>query len=97
MPPALSLYPVCTVSGCRIVRLNSPGFVLSAVCYSRTIRGPNILGDGHLLPSLFILLSNKSENIYGRMWEQIKILCPSACPFHLIVDFELAATNSFSP
>ena len=39
--------------------------------------GPNILEDGHLLPSLFILLSNKSENIYGRMWEQIKILCPN--------------------
>ena len=58
--------------------------------------GPNILEDGHLLPSLFILLSNKSENIYGRMWEQIKILCPNACPSHLIVDFELAAINSFS-
>ena len=57
---------------------------------------PNILEDGHLLPSLFILLSNKSENIYGRMWEQIKILCPNACPSHLIVDFELAAINSFS-
>ena len=30
------------------------------------------------------------------MWEQIKILCPNACPSHLIVDFELAAINSFS-
>ena len=30
------------------------------------------------------------------MWEEIKILCSNACPSHLIVDFELAAINSFS-
>ena len=30
------------------------------------------------------------------MWEQIKVICPNACPSHLIVDFELAAMNFFS-
>ena len=58
--------------------------------------GPNNLEDGQSLPPLFILLSNKSENIFVRMWEQIKILCPNECPSHLIVDFQLAAINSFS-
>ena len=58
--------------------------------------GPNILEDGHLLPCLFILLSKNTANIYGRMWEEIKSLCPNACPSHILVDFELTAINSFS-
>ena len=29
------------------------------------------------------------------MWNQVKILCPYACPTHLIVDFEKAAINAF--
>ena len=57
--------------------------------------GPNILEDGHLLPCLFVLLSNKSENIYALMWNEIKILCPQECPSHLLVDFEQAAINAF--
>ena len=50
--------------------------------------GPNSLEDGHLLPCLFILLSNKSEDVHTLMWREIKILCPNACPSHLIVDFQ---------
>ena len=57
--------------------------------------GPNILEDGHLLPCWFVLLSNKSENIYALMWNEIKFVCPQACPSHLIVDFEQAAINAF--
>ena len=57
--------------------------------------GPNPLEDGHLLPSLFVLLPNKTENIYMRMWEQIQLLCPNAHPTHMIIDFEKAAINSF--
>ena len=57
--------------------------------------GPNPLEDGHLLPSLFVLLANKTEATYMRMWEQIQILCTDALPTHLIVDFEKAVINSF--
>ena len=38
--------------------------------------GPDLAKDGHLLPSLFVLLVNKTDAIYMRMWEQIRILCP---------------------
>ena len=57
--------------------------------------GPNPLEDRHLLPSLFVLLANKTEATYMRMWEQIQILCHDALPTHLIVDFEKAVINSF--
>ena len=57
--------------------------------------GPNPLEDGHLLPSLFVLLPNKTEAIYMRMWLQIQILCPNAQPTHMLMDFEKAAINSF--
>ena len=56
--------------------------------------GPNPLQDGHLLPSLFVLLPNKTEATYIRMWEQIHLLCPTTQPTHMIMDFELAAINS---
>ena len=51
--------------------------------------------DGHLLPSLFVLLPNKLEVTYQKMWTQVQTLCPNACPTHLIVDFEKAAINAF--
>ena len=56
----------------------------------------NPMKDGHLIPSLFILLPNKMETTYNKMWDQVKLLCPDACPTHLIVDFEKAAINAFS-
>ena len=56
----------------------------------------NLFKNGHLLPSLFILSPNKSEESYTKMWNQVSILCPDACPTHLIVDFEKAVINSFS-
>ena len=51
--------------------------------------------DGHLLPSLFVLLPNKTEATYRRMWEQIRTLCPLAQPREMLLDFEKAAINSF--
>ena len=57
--------------------------------------GPDLTKDGHLLPSLFVLLPNKTESIYSRMWEQIQILCPQANPAEMLMDFEKAAINSF--
>ena len=57
--------------------------------------GPNPLEDGHLLPSLFVLLPNKTEATYLRMWEKVKLLCPNAQPTHMIMDFEKAAINGF--
>ena len=47
------------------------------------------------MPSLFVLLPSKSENIYKIMWRRIKDLCPTACPSHIIVDFEKASINAF--
>ena len=58
--------------------------------------GPDLAKDGHLLPSLFVLLACKTESIYRRMWEQIRILCPYAQPQSMLLDFEKAAINSFS-
>ena len=42
--------------------------------------GAQLMRDGHLLPSLFVLLPNKTEATYRRMWEQILLLCPLAQP-----------------
>ncbi|KAI6648616.1 hypothetical protein LOD99_7973 [Oopsacas minuta] len=43
------------------------------------LRGGNDpMKTGHLLPSLFVLLPNKTEDTYRRMWEQIRLLCPLA-------------------
>ena len=47
----------------------------------------NPMKDGHLLPTLFVLLPNKLQETYSKMWNQVKILCPDACPTHLIIDF----------
>ena len=57
--------------------------------------GPEPLKDGHLLPSLFILLPNKTQATYTRMWQQIQLLCPNAQPSRMLMDFEKAAINSF--
>ena len=57
--------------------------------------GPNPLLDGHVLPSLFILLPNKTQVTYTRMWNQIQLLCPHAHPLHMLMDFEKASINSF--
>ena len=51
--------------------------------------------DGHLLPSLFILLPNKYEATYTRMWQNVQLLCPQADPSEMLLDFEKAAINSF--
>ena len=57
--------------------------------------GPNPIQHGHLLPSLFVLLPNKSQATYMRMWQQVKVLCPNSQPTQMIMDFEKAAINSF--
>ena len=57
--------------------------------------GPELIEDGHLLPSLFVLLPNKTQDTYMRMWQQIQLLCPNAQPTHMLMDFELAAIKSF--
>ena len=57
--------------------------------------GPDLMKDGHLFPSLFVLLPNKTEATYRRMWEQVELLCPQADPTVMLMDFELAAINSF--
>ena len=69
--------------------------LFSSVYNTRISFGPNPLEDGHLLPSLFVLLHNKTEATYSKMWEQINVLCPTAQPTHMIMNFELAAISSF--
>ena len=73
----------------------APRLFAQVYCIHGLRGGPNLLEDGHLLPSLFILLPNKTEVTYTRMWEQIKILCPDAMPTNMIMDFEIGAINSF--
>ena len=57
--------------------------------------GPEPFENGHLLPSLFVLLPCKSQDIYETMWRKIEELCPIACPSHMIIDYEKAAINAF--
>ena len=57
--------------------------------------GPDLMKDGHLLTSIFVLLTNKTEITYRRMWQQIQLLCPLANPAEILMDFEKAAINSF--
>ena len=52
--------------------------------------------DGYLLPSLFVLLPNKTEVTYTRMWQQIQLLYPAAHPIEMIVDIAKASLNSFA-
>ena len=52
--------------------------------------------DGHLLLSLSVLLPNKTEVTYTRMWQQFQLLCPAAHPIEMIMDFEKASLNSFA-
>ena len=51
--------------------------------------------DGHLLPSIYILLQGKSSVYYRRMWQVIRQLCTDSNPQYLLVDFERAAINTF--
>ena len=53
--------------------------------------GPDMMKYGHLLPSVFVLLPNKSEATYRRMWQQVQLFCPS----EMLMDFEKAAFRSF--
>ena len=52
--------------------------------------------DGHLLPSIYILLPGKSSSYYRKMWHIIQQLCPGYNPRYLLVDFEKAAINTFA-
>ncbi|KAI6651073.1 hypothetical protein LOD99_5650 [Oopsacas minuta] len=57
--------------------------------------GDDPMKTGHLLPSLFVLLPNKTEDTHRRMWEQIHLLCPLAQPEQILLDFEKGGINSF--
>ena len=73
----------------------APPLFSQVYCIHGLRGGPNPLQDGHLLPCLFILLPSKTEAIYARMWERIHLLCPTAEPTHMLMDFEIGAINSF--
>ncbi|KAI6650810.1 hypothetical protein LOD99_7861 [Oopsacas minuta] len=60
-----------------------------------SVEGDDPMKTGHLLPSLFVLLSNKTEAAYLRMWEQIRLLCPLAQPQQMLLNFEKGAITSF--
>ena len=42
------------------------------------------------------MLPNKTQQTYSNMWNKVLDLCATACPTHLIVDFEIASINAFS-
>ena len=56
--------------------------------------GPDLAKYGHLLPSIRAI-ANKTEAVYMRIWEQVRIHCPYAQPQSMLLDFEKAAINSF--
>ena len=57
--------------------------------------GPDMMKDGHLLPSIFVLIPNKTEATYKKMWEQVQLLCPHANPHEILMDYEKAEISSF--
>ena len=51
--------------------------------------------DGHLLPSIYVLLPGKITKHFREMWKVIKQMCPDANPDYLLVDFERGSINAF--
>ena len=64
-------------------------------CMHGLRRGAGPLKDCHLLPSLFVLLANKPQATYTRMWQQIRLLCSNGQPSRMLMDIEKAAINNF--
>ena len=58
--------------------------------------GLNLIFTGHIFPSLYVLLANRTQETDANMWNKVHDLCPTAFPTHLIVDFEIASINAFS-
>jgi hypothetical protein len=50
----------------------------------------------NVIPSVFILMPNRRENTYERVFEAIKNLEPSLNPDSIMTDFEKAAINAFT-
>ena len=48
----------------------------------------------NILPSVFVLLPNKQEATYERMWDEIKALKPGLSPSMVQIDFETGSMNA---
>ena len=66
------------------------------MCHGQRGEAADLTKTGHLLPSIFVLLPNKTEATYRIMWEPMRILCSAAQPVHMLLDFYKAAINSFT-
>jgi len=49
-----------------------------------------------VLPSVYILLPNKKENIYKRIFQALKAIEPDLNPKTIMVDFEKGAINAIA-
>jgi len=49
-----------------------------------------------VLPSVYILLPNKKENTYKRMFQALKTIEPDISPKTIMVDFEKGAMNAIT-
>ena len=58
--------------------------------------GPDLIFTGHIFSCIYVLLANKTQETYSNMWNKVHDLCATACPTHIIVDFEIASINAFS-
>jgi hypothetical protein len=57
-----------------------------------TIHG---LHRSNVLPLVYVLMTNKSQNLYLEMFQQLQILEPSLNPRTMMTDFEMATLNAF--
>jgi len=55
-----------------------------------------VLAFGSILPCMYILLPNKTQITYRRLFEEIKVLQPQVHPLTITIDFEKAAINAAS-
>src|ERR1043165_7426747 len=49
---------------------------------------------GTVVPCLYVLLPNKTQGTYVRLFDEIKVLLPHVIPRTITMDFEKAAMNA---
>lgn len=54
----------------------------------------HVLMNGQIIPCLYCLLPNKTQDTYRRLWTELKTIVPTGNPSSIMMDFEKAAINA---
>ena len=69
-------------------------FKSSPLLFDQLYTTHGVLGNS-VMPAVFALLPNKSQDTYERLLAAVKQLMPAAAPQSVLTDFEPAALNAF--